>query len=978
MAESTNNPVGSGSNPSGVPQGNDAGAKARDVAVTPPASIPAPEVFSVPKAIDQMTKIANGYEKLFEDFRKSQTERTAAEKAHSASIQKKARAEAWYADQLKKAGDAGLSQDDILAHAAAMKKLDERVKRTESDLKQAGSAMEKLEGELSSSEKEFKKLHKSVTDAGDTFDDYYGERFEIASLVMTEAMDKTAKYGEDTAVNLRGLALATAQQNEKMKELEAVEQQMIAVKEDLANEELAGVRAVTQEELDLLQARSDALKKSSGISDKQLAEIRLKLDRESSNKKAAEERKKREEEFQDRKRIARELAKEQAKIAKEGESERSFEALKQLGITHAATIKAAADEVAARKMALWRLSEEGAAKLRNAKTEEEREKILSEKRLEIMSKNEEEITKVALKKHDEMVEEEKRKKIEAIASKEGVSITTATKMASTDKDFQNFSYEQSRTRQDLVSSLKKSYEGDEETRKETFKHYDRVKESQVKALEDAQEARYTRPVWVSSLESVLGTGFGDVVTKLVDLKKTSGGWLKFLLIGIAFIVGGIVAYFVSYFKMVVGILSKIPKVGDLIASTGGAIGKIFGGAGGFFGKLFGPLTGIFARLGGFLNSMFPIIGKLVSAFRMGFGVVSKFFIPLQIVISLIDGVIGAFKGFKKDGLKGLIAGFFANIISGLTFGLVKFDSVYAVFKKVVDVFSFVLGKMWEGFKKAFDNFNTYFLSPILGLLKKVAGLIGGVVEILVKSFQLIGAVIATGFGYVTDFVGEIIGSITEGLSYLYEEWIQPLIEWISETIIKPIQEWMMWIYDNGIKPVIDYANSVLDNMGKGIDAVKEYLDGALGWWLGNDDEEEETNIEKAIDAQTPSLVSAPKPGQMVSVLSSPEGEMVPIIAGGDTISSTIMSAGGGRTSQMILSTDSVASQQILSQTNSISSDRMRIQQEGMKPNVIVNAPKTAVSAGGGGGDGPMFFSQKTSRNNDPTYRALMFMEAPAM
>jgi hypothetical protein len=57
---------------------------------------------------------------------------------------------------------------------------------------------------------------------------------------------------------------------------------------------------------------------------------------------------------------------------------------------------------------------------------------------------------------------------------------------------------------------------------------------------------------------------------------------------------------------------------------------------------------------------------------------------------------------------------------------------------------------------------------------------------------------------------------------------------------------------------------------------------------------------------------------------------------------------------------------------------MLIQKEGMKPNVIVNAPKTAVSAGGGGGDGPMFFSQKTSRNNDPTYRALMFMEAPAM
>ena len=797
---------------------------------------------------------------------------------------------------------------------------------------------------------------------------------------MHESMDKTAKYGEDTAVNLRGLALATAQQNEKLKELEEVEQEMMNAKKDLADEELAGVRVVMQEELDLLQARSDSLKKSSAISEKDLLAMRAKLEKEFTNKKIVEDKKKREEEFLDRKRIARELAKEEAKIASENESKRSLEALKQLGITHAATIKAAADEVAARKMALWQLSEEGAAKLRSAKTDEEREKILSEKRLEIITKNEDEITKVSLRKHDEMVEEEKRKKIEAIATKEGVSVTTATAMASKDSDFQKFTYEQSRTREDIVSSLKRSYEGDEGTRKETLRHYQNVRQEQAQAAEDAAEGKYTRPVWLSSVEGILGSGFGDVVSKLIDLKKTTGGWFKFLLLGIAFIVGGIVAYFVSFFKMVIGLLSKIPALGNMFKTIGGFFSGMGGGLGAVISsisKKLGFVGSLFGKLGTFINTFFPIFSKMLGAFKAGFALVSKIFIPLQIVISTIDGIIGAFKGYSKDGIKGLIAGFFANIISGLTFGLLKFETVYGLFKKVVDVISFVFGKMWEGFKKAFDNYYTYFLSPMIQLVKKVAGLIGGVVEILVMSFQLIGKVLMTGVGHITDFIGEILGSIGEGLSYLYTNAIEPLIYWISENVITPIQNMMMWIYDNSIKPMFDFANDVLDSIGRGLDSIKGYLSGVLSWW-SDEEEEEETKVEKAIKTQTPAPILAPKAGQMISAISSSNGQMIPVIAGGETISNTIMSAGGARTSQMLLSTDSIASQQIFSQTNSISSDRMRIQQEGMKPNVIVNAPTTTVAGGGGGGEGPTLIVPKFSRNNDPTYRALIFMEAPAM
>ena len=50
-----------------------------------------------------------------------------------------------------------------------------------------------------------------------------------------------------------------------------------------------------------------------------------------------------------------------------------------------------------------------------------------------------------------------------------------------------------------------------------------------------------------------------------------------------------------------------------------------------------------------------------------------------------DGVIGAFKGFKKDGLAGLIPGIIAQILSSLTFGLVKFDTIYKFLKKILDI-----------------------------------------------------------------------------------------------------------------------------------------------------------------------------------------------------------------------------------------------------------------------------------------------------
>jgi hypothetical protein len=46
---------------------------------------------------------------------------------------------------------------------------------------------------------------------------------------------------------------------------------------------------------------------------------------------------------------------------------------------------------------------------------------------------------------------------------------------------------------------------------------------------------------------------------------------------------------------------------------------------------------------------------------------------------------------------------------------------------------------------------------------------------------------------------------------------------------------------------------------------------------------------------------------------------------------------------------------------------------------VVNAPTTnIVGAGGGDGGGGAVLMPRTSRNNDPTFRALLFQEAPAL
>jgi hypothetical protein len=44
---------------------------------------------------------------------------------------------------------------------------------------------------------------------------------------------------------------------------------------------------------------------------------------------------------------------------------------------------------------------------------------------------------------------------------------------------------------------------------------------------------------------------------------------------------------------------------------------------------------------------------------------------------------------------------------------------------------------------------------------------------------------------------------------------------------------------------------------------------------------------------------------------------------------------------------------------------------------MINAPTTNLIGGGGGGGSAVLMS-RMSRNNDPTYRALLFAEAPAL
>ena len=85
--------------------------------------------------------------------------------------------------------------------------------------------------------------------------------------------------------------------------------------------------------------------------------------------------------------------------------------------------------------------------------------------------------------------------------------------------------------------------------------------------------------------------------------------------------------------------------------------------------------------------------------------------------------------------------------------------------------------------------------------------------------------------------------------------------------------------------------------------------------------------------------------------------------------------GGGGASFKSTNVPNYNSNQINNSSNSTSMAKQQANTQ--TGNVQVNAPTTNVSGGGGGGS-PIMLSPTSNRNTEPTYRALLFQNAPAI
>jgi hypothetical protein len=359
-----------------------------------------------------------------------------------------------------------------------------------------------------------------------------------------------------------------------------------------------------------------------------------------------------------------------------------------------------------------------------------------------------------------------------------------------------------------------------------------VERQNRQAVEDKKEMKEL-PEWYKDLKANVKI----IDAHIIGLRDTmrEGGWLFKLIAIITFATGLIVGMVSAAIAEVFGMITSAFKGGGIISrfflylkETFPAINKMINGMKSFFifikngtaiGRYFvsvinrtiGVFTTFIAIIKdvqfgalGFIKILKSVFAPVIeifkifmTSFRLGYGIMSglfrflrvlrpiisligRAFLPLTIVLTLIDAVIGAFKGFKKDGIRGLLVGIFAGIIDGLTLGLIGFDKIYKFMNNIID-------SITKAFKKILEH--TY------------------------NAIKLI-------------FKYSPIGLLVQGVMWIYNNF-NSIINAAKETLM------LLWKYSlpnllyQGIKYGISAAKKIIDNMKtfiiEGIEKLQSFL-----------------------------------------------------------------------------------------------------------------------------------------------------------
>jgi hypothetical protein len=243
-----------------------------------------------------------------------------------------------------------------------------------------------------------------------------------------------------------------------------------------------------------------------------------------------------------------------------------------------------------------------------------------------------------------------------------------------------------------------------------------------------------------------------------------------------------VAKFKKYFSFFEesDIGKKLKSIGTFISDT---VGKFIAPFKDAFSALSGD--GVVMKIVKSIKDFFCGIGEYFGKFASVFGavskIISKIFVPIQIIMGIFDTVSGAIDGFKKEGIMGAIQGGITGLINGVfmsffdlikdgiswILGAIGFDDA----EKFLDSFSFsdlfasLMDKIFHPIRtlqEAFDNLDLAALvfEPMAKAWSFLNDALGGIPQKIVDNIDLyIIQPLANIFAPVTNMFKEMAGKV---------------------------------------------------------------------------------------------------------------------------------------------------------------------------------------------------------------------------
>jgi hypothetical protein len=262
----------------------------------------------------------------------------------------------------------------------------------------------------------------------------------------------------------------------------------------------------------------------------------------------------------------------------------------------------------------------------------------------------------------------------------------------------------------------------------------------------------------------------------------------------------------------------------------------------YLGMLIKPLGAIFNsfKVGVYLGK------ELAKGLKYFIGILGKLALPITVLLTAIDAVIGGFKGYSKEGVSGIIKGALSGIISGLTFGLIDFESIFKffgdtiqpIFDSISDAvapFADWLTSTYRIFKKAFDDISETFQgggSLIYKIFKSfghlaVLGLeyIKNNIMLIVKGLFQLAVALPFKIGV---FLGETLIHISKVIRDTIDMAINWFINWISSgQWLGDMRNFGNWIWNELVGVLEDAIKGLADGLGE-LPIVGEYIKQAIG------------------------------------------------------------------------------------------------------------------------------------------------------